>query len=152
MESEVLALDPLFHDREDAPAVEAWERAGLWNGCVNAFGAVCQEQERVRGHVRKVDRQYEAEIRGRSAKPGSETDHRRPDVTPIVHDGKGKRQLVSSLADGDHALAGRSEDTVRTLRQGLALEAYECFWGSEAPARSADEEDPCYAVTRQGSE
>jgi hypothetical protein len=102
--------------------------------------------------MRKVYRQNEAEIRGCSSKPGSETDHRRSDVAPIVHDGKGKRQLVSSLADGDHALAGRSEDTVRTLRQGLALEAYECFWGSEAPARSADEEDPCYAVTRQGSE
>ena len=102
--------------------------------------------------MREVDRQYEAEIRGCSAKSGSETYDRRPDVAPIVHDGKGKRQLVGSLADGDHALAGRSEDTVRALGQGLAPEACKCFWGSEAPARPADEEDPCYAVTRQGSE
>jgi hypothetical protein len=152
MESEVVALDPLFDDREDAPAVDARERAGLRNGRVNAFGTVCQEEERVRGDVRKVDRQNEAEIRSRSAKPGSETYHRRPDVAPIVYDGEGKRQLVGSLADGDHPLAGRSEDTVRTLRQGLALEACECFWGSETPARPADEEDTCYAVTRQGSE
>ena len=63
--------------------------------------------------------------------PAAETHHRRPDVTPIVHEGKGKRQLISSLADGDHAFAGRSEDTVRTLRQGLALEACECFRGSK---------------------
>jgi hypothetical protein len=102
--------------------------------------------------VRKVDRQNEAEIRGRGAKPGSETHHRRPGVAPIVHEGKGKRQLVGSLADGDHALAGRSEETVRTLRQGLALKACECFRGSIAPARPADEENPCYSVTRQGSE
>jgi len=102
--------------------------------------------------VRKVDRQNEAEIRGRSAKPGTKTHHRSPDVTPIVHEGKGKRQLISSLADGDHAFAGRSEDTVRTLCQGLALEACECFRGSIAPARPADEENPCYSVTRPGSE
>ena len=102
--------------------------------------------------MREVDRQNEAEIRSRIAKSGSETYHRRPDVAPIVHDRKGKRQLVGSLADGDHALAGRSEDTVRALRQGLALEARECFWGSEAPARPANKEDPRYAVTRQGSE
>jgi hypothetical protein len=102
--------------------------------------------------VREVDRKNEAEIRGRSAKPGGETYYRRPDVAPIVYEGKGKRQLVGSLAHGDHAFAGRSKDTVGTLRQGLALEACECFWGSEAPARPTDEEDPCYAVTRQGSE
>lgn len=43
MESEVVALDPLFDDREDAPAVDPRERAGLRNGRVNTFGAICQE-------------------------------------------------------------------------------------------------------------
>ena len=102
--------------------------------------------------MRKVDRQNEAEIRCRRAKPGSEPDHRRPDVATVVHEGKGKRELVDGLADGDHTLAGRAEDSVGAIGQGLAVEESQCFRGSEAPARPADEKDPRYAVTRQGSE
>ncbi len=102
--------------------------------------------------MRKVDRQEEAKIGRRGAKPGCEPDHRRPEVAAVVQDGKGKRELVRGLADGDHALARDLEDAVSTLRQSLALEARKCFWGSEAPARPADEEDPRYTVKRQGSE
>ena len=152
MEREVLGLDPLCDGGEDVPAVNARERARLRNGRVNAFGTVHQKQECVRGDVRKVDRQHEAEIRCGRSQPGSETDHCRPDVAPVVHDGKGKGELVDGLADDDHTLAGRVEDSVCTLGQGFAGEDSERFRGSEAPAATANKEDPCYAVTRQGSE